>query len=382
MLQEALELEVQEYIERHLGVRDSQGRQAVVRNGHLPGRELGSGVGPLPIEQPRVRRRDGGEPFTSAILPPFMRRLPSVDNLIPALYLRGVSTNRFSDALEAILGPGAAGLSAANIVRLKASWEADYEVWTKRDLSGKRYVYWWADGIYFNVRLSPERPCLLIIVGTLEDGSKELVGLYDGTRESKDSWLEVMRDLKAHGLAQGPALSVGDGALGFWAALEEVFPTSRQQRCCVHKLRNILDKLPKSVQPHAKELLNEVFQAPTRKAAERAFDRFVREFEAKYPKAADCLSKDRESLLTFYDFPAEHWLSIRSTNPIESTFATVRHRTRQTKGCGSRKATLSMVYKLATEAEKSWRRLNASKLIQFIIRGERFVDGQLEKAAA
>jgi transposase-like protein len=381
ILQEALELEVEDFIARHRQSRDEQGHQCVVRNGYLPAREVVSGVGPLKVRQPRVRRRDPGERFTSSILPPFLRRIPSVDNLIPALYLRGISTNQFAAALEAILGPGAAGLSATNIVRLKAAWQKEYDEWSRRDLSRKRYVYWWVDGLYFQVRLGSERPCLLIVVGTLEDGRKELVAIYDGIRESKLSWQELLRDLKARGLEQGPALAVGDGALGFWAALEEEFPASRRQRCWVHKVRNVLNKLPRSVQPHAKGLLHEIFQSPTRELAERAFDRFVKEYEAKYPKATDCLERDRGLLLSFYDFPAEHWQSLRTTNPIESTFATARHRTRQTKGCGSRLATLSMVFKLSTEAEKSWRRLRGYRLIEHVLRGDRFVDGELRKVA-
>lgn len=237
------------------------------------------------------------------------------------------------------------------------------------------------DGLYFKVRLEPDRPCLLIIVGALEDGRKELVAIDDGIRESKLSWQEVLRDLKARGLEQGPALSVGDGALGFWAALDEEFPTSQRQRCWVHKTRNVVNKLPKSAQPHAKRLIQEICQSPTRELAERAFDRFLKEHEAKYPKAAECLDKDREYLLTFYDFPAEHRQSLRTTNPIESTFATVRHRTRQRKGCGSRTATLSMVYKLGAEAERSRRRLRGYRLIQHVMRGDQFVDGELRKVA-
>jgi putative transposase len=381
ILQEALEVEVEDFITRHRESRDAQRRRGVVRNGYLPAREIGSGVGPLKVRQPRVRRRDQGKRFTSSILPPFLRRMPSVDNLIPALYLRGISTNQFEAALEAILGPGVTGLSATNIVRLKAAWQKEYDEWLGRDLSCRRYVYWWVDGLYFQVRLGVDRPCLLIVVGTLPDGRKEWVAIYDGIRESKLSWQELLRDLKARGLEQGPALAVGDGSLGFWAALEEEFPASRRQRCWVHKVKNVLNKLPKSVQPHAKGLLNEIFQSPTRELAERALDRFLKEYEAKYPKATDCLARDRELLLTFYDFPAEHWQSLRTTNPIESTFATVRHRTRQTKGCGSRPATLSMVYKLGTEAEKSWRRLRGYRLIEHVLRGNRFVDGELRKVA-
>jgi len=381
LLQSAIEAEVAEYLAAHRDARDEQGRQLVVRNGHLPERDLVTGVGPVRIEQPRVRDRREGKRFSSQLLPPFMRRVPSVDALIPVLYLKGISTGDFSEALEAILGPNATGLSSANIVRLKEGWQKDYETWSARDLSGKRYVYWWADGVYFNVRLEPDRPCMLVLMGTLEDGTKELVAVWDGQRESKESWTEVLRALKARGLPQGPKLAVGDGALGFWAALEEVFPEVREQRCWVHKTANVLDKLPKRVQPHAKALLHEMYLAPTKADASKAFERFIREYEAKYPKAAECLRKDRDVLFTFYDFPAEHWAHLRTSNPIESTFATVRHRTRQTKGCGSRLATLTMVFKLATQAEKHWRRLNGYELLSKVIQGVKFTDGVLEKAA-
>jgi len=314
-------------------------------------------------------------------LPPYLRRVPSLDTLIPVLYLKGVSTGDFTEALEAILGPNAAGLSPTNIVRLKEGWKADYEAWTKRDLTGKRYVYWWADGIYFNVRLDPERPCLLVIMGTLEDGTKELVAVWDGIRESTASWREVLRDLKARGLAESPKLAVGDGALGFWAALEEEFPGAREQRCWVHKTANALDKLPQSVQPYAKKLIHEMYPAPTKETALVAYARFLSEYEAKYPKATECLRKDEDVLFTFYDFPAEHWRHIRTTNPIESSFATVRHRHRQTKGCGSRSATLTMVFKPAKEAERHWRKLNGSELLAEVVIGVKFIDGVMEKAA-
>jgi transposase-like protein len=381
MLQSAIENEVGDYIAKHAPEVDEAGRRLVVRNGHLPERALVTGVGPVPVRQPRVRDHREGQRFTSKILPPFMRRVPSVDALIPALYLKGISTGDFGQALEAILGPNATGLSASNIVRLKEGWQRDYDQWTKRDLSGKRYVYLWADGIYFNVRLEPDRPCMLVIMGTLEDGTKELVAIYDGHRESKESWREVLRDLKAHGLKQAPKLAVGDGALGFWRALQQEFPETREQRCWVHKTANILDKLPKRVQPRAKTLIHEMYLAATRKDALEAYDRFIAEYEAKWPKAVECLRKDKDALFTFYDFPAEHWAHLRTTNPIESTFATVRHRTRQTKGCGSRLATLTMVYKLAREAEKHWRRLNGYQLITKVIEGMEFVDGLMKQAA-
>ena len=381
MLQAAIENEVREYLSAHARAQDAAGRRLVVRNGHLPERDLVTGVGPVRVKQPRVRDRREGHRFTSAILPPFMRRVPSVDALIPVLYLKGISTGEFSEALEAILGPNAAGLSATNIVRLKEGWRNDYETWAARDLTAKRYVYWWADGVYFNVRLEPDRPCMLVIMGTLEDGTKELVAVWDGERESKASWLEVLRDLKARGLTEAPKLAVGDGALGFWAALEEQFPPTREQRCWVHKTANVLDKLPQRVRPHAKGLLHEMYLAPTRAEALKAYEHFIAHYEAKYPKAVECLVKDKDVLFTFYDFPAEHWAHIRTTNPIESTFATVRHRTRQTKGCGSRLATLTMVFKLAAQAQKHWRRLNGHHLIPNVIQGVKFIDGILEKAA-
>jgi len=380
MLQTALDNEVSEYVEKMKDRRTKQGHCDVVRNGHLPGRTIISGAGPLRIRQKRVRNRSGTR-FTSRILPPFLRRVPSIDALIPALYLKGISTNDFSEALEAILGPQVAGLSATNIVRLKEGWKSEYKAWAARELTEKRYVYWWADGIYFNVRLTPDRPCMLVIIGTLEDGTKELVAVWDGMRESKASWQEVMRDLKARGLKESPKLAVGDGALGFWAALEEEFPSACEQRCWVHKTANILDKLPKSVQPYAKNLIHEMYMSPTKKKASDAYNRFLSEYEAKYPKATACLSKDEDVLFTFYDFPADHWRHIRTTNAIESTFATVRHRTRQTKGCGSRTATLMMVYKLSTQAEKHWRKLNNSQMLALVIRGVSFADGVMEKAA-
>ena len=381
MLQATIENEVHEYIERHAGQRDATGRRQVVRNGHLPERDLVTGIGPVRIKQPRVHDRREGRHFTSKILPPFMRRVPSIDALIPVLYLKGIATSDFSEALEAILGPNATGLSATNIVRLKEGWQHDYDAWSARNLAEKRYVYWWADGIHFNVRLEPDRPCMLVIMGALEDGTKELVAVYDGHRESKESWLEILRDLKAHGLSEGPKLAVGDGALGFWRALEEEFPGTRIQRCWVHKTANVLDKLPKRKQPHAKKLIHEMYLAETRAEALETYERFIVEYEAKWPGAVTCLTKDKDELFSFYDFPAEHWTHLRTTNPIESTFATVRHRTRQTKGCGSRKATITMVFKLARQAEKHWRRLNGHQQITNVIQGVVFVDGIMKKAA-
>jgi len=382
MLQAALEAEVADFLAQYANVVDTHGRRVVVGNGHLPQREIVTGVGPVTLRQPRARDRNGNEKFTSKILPPFLRRLPSIDALIPVLYLKGISTGDFSEALAAILGPNAAGLSSTNIVRLKAGWEKEFEAWSRRDLSGKRYVYFWADGLYFNVRLDKDRPCVLVIMGATEEGKKELLAVWDGERESKASWLSVLRDLKKRGLTESPKLATGDGALGFWAALEEEYPDTREQRCWVHKTANILDKMPKRLQPDAKKLIHEMYLAATKEDALSAYAEFKTRYSAKYPKAVECLTKDEEVLFAFYDFPAEHWIHIRTTNPIESTFATVRHRTRQTKGCGSRRATMTMVFKLALEAEKRWRRLNGSQLLAKVIEGVKFVDGEIEEAVA
>jgi transposase-like protein len=376
LLQQAIENEVQEFLERSMESRTEDGCRSVVRNGYLPERCVQTGIGAVPVKQPRVRDREKKHKFASAILPPYMRRTPSVEAVVPALYLKGISTNDFPEALEALLGENAKGLSPTNIVRLKGGWEAEYKEWNKRDLSGKHFVYLWADGIYFNVRLEEDRPCLLVIVGALKDGSKEIVSIYDGHRESKTSWAEVLNDLKRRGLSLAPSLAIGDGALGFWSALEEVFPETKTQRCWVHKTANVLDKMPKSVQKHAKGMLHEMYMAATKQSALRAFDSFLDLYESKYPKACECLKKDKEVLFVFYDFPAIHWQHIRTTNPIESTFATVRHRTRQTKGCGSRLATLTMVFKLATSAQKHWRKLQGHQLIEKVIRGVRFKDGE------
>jgi transposase-like protein len=296
--------------------------------------------------------------------------------------LKGISTNEFPTALSAILGEGAKGLSAANIVRLKQCWEEEYKKWSKRDVSDKKYVYFWVDGIYFNVRLDDERSCILVIMAADEAGKKELVAVSDGFRESKTAWKELLLDLKDRGLKMGPKLAVGDGALGFWAALDEVFPKTRRQRCCVHKTANILDKMPKSIQSKAKSMIHDMYMAETKAAALKAFDHFVESFESKYPKAVECLTKDKKDLFTFYDFPGIHWIHIRTTNPIESTFATVRNRTKRTKGSGSRTATLTMVYKLSLEAEKTWKKLKGYKLLKLVLEEKRFLDGELQEKAA
>lgn len=381
LLQHALELEVAEYVGKHALELGPGGRRLVVRNGWMKEREVQTGAGSIPVKRPRVHDMRQGERFTSSILPPYMRRAPSLEALIPALYLRGISTGDLQEALEAILGPHAKGLSATNIVRLKEIWKQEYDQWRQEDLSDKHYVYIWADGVHFNVRLDDERSCILILMGATKDGRKELIAVHDGYRESKLSWSEMLRNLKARGLQSLPALAVGDGALGFWAALREEFPTIREQRCWVHKTANILDKMPKGVQSKAKSMIHDMYMAETKAQAMAAYDEFISLYQAKYPAACACLEKDKNVLFTFYDFPAEHWIHLRTTNPIESTFATVRHRTRQTKGCGSRTATLMMVFKLATEAEKHWRRLNSPKLLIKLIEGFRFVDGIIQKTA-
>ena len=389
MLATAIENEVAEYLATYAQERDARGARLVVRNGHMPARSILTGLGPVEVTRPRVndRRVDAAGHrlrFTSKILPPYLRRTKTIDDLIPWLYLKGVSTGDFPEALQALLGAGAGGLSATNICRLKRVWEDEWKDWSHRDLTDKRYVYIWADGIHFNIRLEDEankKQCILVLMGATASGKKELIGLTDGYRESEQSWAELLRSLQARGLAVDPKLAVADGALGFWAAARKVWPTTREQRCWVHKTANVLNKLPKSVQPKAKAMLHEIWQAETKADAETAFDLFVTTFEAKYPKAAACLAKDRDVLLTFYDFPAEHWRHLRTTNPIESTFATVRLRHRRTKGSGSRTACLTMVFKLARAAEKRWRRLNGSALLPEVIRGVRFVDGIKETAA-
>jgi putative transposase len=383
LLAQAMEAEVAEFVEKHSGRTDEAGRRLVVRNGHLPERELVTGIGPLRIRQPRVDDRGlvQEQRFNSQILPRYLRRVASVDNLIPILYLKGISSGDMSEALESILGPGAAGLSATNIVRLKALWEQDYQAWKAKDLELKRYVYFWVDGIHFNVRLDEERSCILVIMGANESGRKELLAVSDGYAESKASWREILLDLKRRGLKIGPRLAVGDGALGFWAALREVYPGCGEQRCWVHKTANVLDKMPRSVQGKAKGMLHEMWQAPTKEKALAAYEHFQSSWEEKYPKAVECLRHDKDELFAFYEFPAAHWLHIRTTNPIESTYATVRLRTKKTKGCGSRMATLTMVFKLALEAEKTWRRLTGHKQIELVMQGRRFVDGELQEAA-
>jgi transposase-like protein len=379
MLQYALEEEVREFIEKHHNNTYQNGKRKVVRNGSHREREIITGIGPIEIKQPRVDDRPipEEERFTSKILPRYLRRVPSIDNLIPVLYLKGLSTNDFTTALTSILGEGVKGLSATNIVRLKQIWEQEYQQWTKRDLSKKKYVYFWVDGIYCNVRLDDQRSCLLIIMGADEHGNKELIAVNDGYRESKTAWKEILLDLKQRGLKEGPKLAVGDGALAFWAALGEEFPETKWQRCWVHKTANILDKMPKAIQSKAKSMIHDMYMADTEENAWKAYNHFLNAYEDKYPKAAECLKKDKQDLFTFYTFPAVHWIHIRTTNPIESTFATVRNRTRSTKGCGSRSATLTMVYKLCLEAEKTWHKLKGYKMIHLVLEDKKFRDGEL-----
>jgi len=387
MLLTAMEEEVADYIEAHQLRRDEQGRRLVARNGRARERTLVTPVGELRVRSPRVedRRRDEtGRKFrfTSRILPPYLRRTKSIEELIPWLYLKGISTGDFGEALAALLGPEAPGLSATTVVRLKEVWRREYEAWRGRDLSGERYVYLWADGIYCNVRLEDERQCFLVVMGATSEGRKELLAVHDGFRESELSWIEVLEDLKSRGLVEPPKLAVGDGALGFWAALRKVFPATRPQRCWVHKTANVLNKLPKSMQGKAKEKLHEIWRAPTREAAVRAFDAFGALYRRKFKAAVECLEKDREELVAFYDFPAEHWGHLRTTNPIESTFATVRLRHRRTKGSGSREASLAMVFMLARQAERHWRRLNGRELIVHVIEGMEFKDGERVQGCA
>jgi putative transposase len=385
LLAQAIEAEVADWIDRHQDCRDEQGRRQVVRNGHLPARAITTGVGPVEVHQPRVQdRRAAGqrEKFTSAILPPYLRKTKSVEELIPWLYLKGVSTGDFSEALAALLGPDAKGLSATTVTRLKGLWEKEYQDWSKRSLAGKQYVYVWADGVYFNIRLEGGRQCILVLMGATADGQKELIAIQDGQRESEQSWKELLLDVQARGLTLDPKLAVGDGALGFWKAPRQVWPDTKEQRCWVHKTANVLDKLPKGAQPKAKQMLHAIYLAEGREEAGKAFDLFVKTFEAKYPKATECLAKDRTELLTFYDFPAEHWLHLRTTNVIESVFATVRLRTEKTKGSGTRVACLTMVFQLMESASKRWRGLNGSSLLADVIQGATFVDGIKQEDAA
>jgi len=375
LLAQAIEAEVAEFLARHADQRDAAGRMRLVRNGYLPERTIQTGIGEVPVKAPRVRDRAAKLRFNSSILPRYLRRTKTIEALLPWLYLKGISTGGFSEALAALLGRDAAGLSAGTISRLKAVWQEEHARWEKRSLAHQRYVYLWVDGIHFGVRLEEANQCLLVVMGATPEGKKELVALSDGFRESEQSWKELLLDLKRRGLKIDPQLAIGDGALGFWKALPQVYGSTRAQRCWVHKTANVLNKLPKHLQAKAKSDLHQIWMAATRERAYAAFDNFVQSYEPKYPKAAQCLAKDKDPLLSFYDFPAEHWHHIRTSNPIESTFASVRLRTAKTRGCGSRASILSTVFKLSQSAEQRWLKLRGAELIAKVITGVQFKNG-------
>lgn len=389
LLKQAVEAELEEFLGGRAEQRDALGRAAVVRNGHLPEREVLTGIGPVAVQVPKVRSRTE-EPavFRSSLVPPYVRKAKSVEAALPWLYLRGISTGEMQEALAVLVGDDAKGLSAPVVSRLKLKWQAEHRRWSERRLDAERWVYLWVDGIYSGLRGENGRLCVLVVMGVNARGQKRFLAIEDGVRESTQSWREVLLGLKARGLMIPPELAVGDGALGFWAALHEIYPSVREQRCWMHKSVNVLNYLPKSVQPKAKSTLQEIWMAPTRQAAHVAFDRFIETFAAKYPKATECLEKDRGSLLAFYDFPAEHWVHLRTTNPIESAFATIRHRTDRAKGCVTRATMLAFMFKLATSAEQGFRKLKGFAHLAKVIAGVRFVDGvekieeKLSRAAA
>jgi putative transposase len=380
LLAQAVEAEAEAFLATMKDMRLPDGRERLVRHGLGPERLVQTGIGPVPVRRVKLRDRGAGPEgerirFTSAILPRWARRTPSLDALLPVLYLRGVSMGDFQEALAALLGKEAPNLSPVVIARLRDTWQADYARWQRRDLAARHYVYLWADGIYLQARMEPQAECMLVLIGATPEGKKELVGFQVGLRESAQSWRELLVDLKARGLAIAPELATGDGALGFWKSLEEVFPTTRHQRCWVHKTVNVMDKLPKSVQPAAKQDLREIWQAPDRATAEAAMATFAEKYGAKYEKAVTCLTKDRDALLTFYDFPAEHWDHLRTSNPIESVFATVRHRTVRTRGALSQDTARLMVFKLVMAAAKTWRRLKGENQLPKVIQGVTFKNG-------
>jgi len=387
LIRQAVEAELSAMLSDYEDLKLIDGRQAIVRNGYLPERTIQTGIGDVAIKVPKVRDRSGsGIQFNSSLLPPYLRRTKSIEELIPWLYLKGLSTGDYSEALGSLLGEQAKGLSANTVSRLKSQWLDEHQNWQRQDLSQKRYVYWWADGIYSQVRMD-DRLCLLVIIGVTEHGHKELVAVSDGYRESSASWEELLTSLRQRGLSHSPKLAAGDGALGFWNAISKVYPDTRHQRCWVHKTANILNKLPKSVQPKVKAALHEIWMASTRKDAYKAFDNTLELFTPKYPKAMECLSKDREELLAFYDFPAEHWIHIRTTNPIESAFATVRLRTKKSRNCGSRDSTLAMIFKLMESAQKRWIKIRGFNLLSLVVNNVKFEDGvqvveQLNRKAA
>lgn len=380
LLAQAIEAEAETFLAAMKGEQLPDGRERLVRHGLGPERVIQTGIGPVEVRRVKLRDRGAAERaerirFTSSILPRWARRTPSLDALLPVLYLRGVSMGDFQEALAALLGSDAPNLSPSVIARLRGEWEADYARWQRRDLSARRYVYVWADGVYLQARMEPQAECMLVLIGATPEGKKELVGFQVGMRESAQSWRELLVDIKARGLAIAPELATGDGALGFWKALDEVSPTTRHQRCTVHKTANVLNKLPKSVQPAAKADLREIWTAPDRATAETAITTFTEKYAAKYDKAATCLVKDRDALLTFYDFPAEHWDHLRTSNPIESVFATVRHRTVRTKGALSQDTARLMVFKLVIAAAKTWRRLKGENQLPKVVQGVTFRNG-------
>lgn len=375
LLTRAIEEEVKTFLEAYAGLLDEKGLRQVVRNGRLPKRSIQTGIGPIEVKVPRLRDRSGsGIKYTSNLVPRYLRRTKNIEELLPVLYLKGISTGDFEETLTSIVGDNAAGFSSTTITRLKQGWTSEYEVWRKQDLSKKRYVYFWVDGVYLQARME-EKQRILIIIGADEFGNKEVVSVTDGFRESEQSWSEVLLDLKSRGLEIGPKLAVGDGALGFWKALRKIYPDTKQQRCWVHKTANILNKLPKSLQAKAKQQIHDIWLNETKEDANKSFDFFIKTYQAKYSNATECLAKDRDELLVFYDFPAEHWKHIRTTNPIESTFATVKLRTAKTRGCLSRKTAFTMVFKLLESAQKRWRKLRGPNRVAEVIRGVDFVNG-------
>ncbi len=381
LIAQALKAEVAELLATYADQQDDKGCAVVFRNGHHPEREIQTGIGPVTVRVPKVRSRQG-EPvtFRSALVPPYVRKTARLEAAIPWLYLKGISTGEMQPALEALVGPEAKGLSASTVARLKQSWREEYEGWRQRRLDAEQWVYIWVDGIYSGLRADSQRLCALVVIGVNAQGEKQLLAIEDGVRESTQSWREVLLTLKARGLA-APKVATGDGALGFWAAVEEVYPSTRHQRCWCHKTSNVLNALPKSAQPKAKQALHDIWLAETKAKAEEAFDLFLATYEVKYPKATACLQKDREALLTFYAFPAGHWQSLRTTNPIESTFGTIRHRTARTKGCLTRDGLLHMMFKLGQCAEKTWRRLRGFRQLSKVIEGIQFIDG-IEKTTS
>lgn len=379
LINRAVQAELAEFLAEYQDVVDDQGRRSVVRNGYLPEREILTGIGPVEIQVPKTRDRSGrGIHFRSELLPPYIKRSRSVETVLPWLYLKGISTGDFSEALADLLGEDAKGISAGTISRLKQVWNQERDVWRKRSLSDERYVYIWADGIYFNIRGDEARQCILVVIGVTDQGNKEFLAIEDGYRESEQSWTELLMDLQNRGMNQ-PKLAIGDGALGFWKALRKIFGEARSQRCWVHKMNNVLNKMPKGIQAKAKQQLQDIWMAETKQDAEEAFDLFLKTYQSKYPKACECLEKDREQLLAFYDFPAEHWIHIRTSNPIESTFATVRLRTAKTRGCVSRTTILTMVFRLGLSAEKGWRKLRGFRRLAEVINGVKFINGIDEK---